>query len=159
MAESLEDIGRKWGTDKSTVLHHYLNFYERFLSPIRSDVKKVLEIGVLFGQSVKMWRDYFPNAQIVGFDGIDDSQGMDGVSSIVTVTVLANSAPDLAGNNNAVATISFESDRTAPTATVTTTAADPTPTRHFKVFANQKETPPEQLPLQRAARRGTEVRH
>jgi PAS domain S-box-containing protein len=38
------------------------------------------------------------------------------------------------------------------------TAADPGPTRHFRVFAEGKEIPPEELPLQRAAR-GTEVRN
>jgi signal transduction histidine kinase len=38
------------------------------------------------------------------------------------------------------------------------TAVDPTPTRHFKVFIDDKEVPPEQLPLQRAAR-GAEVRN
>jgi PAS domain S-box-containing protein len=32
------------------------------------------------------------------------------------------------------------------------TAADPSPTRHFKVFAAGEEIPPEELPLQRAAR-------
>jgi signal transduction histidine kinase/CheY-like chemotaxis protein len=37
------------------------------------------------------------------------------------------------------------------------TALDPTPTRHFRVFADQVEIPPEELPLQRAAR-GDEVR-
>ncbi len=38
------------------------------------------------------------------------------------------------------------------------TALDPTGTRHFRVFANQREVPPESLPLQRAAR-GEEVRN
>jgi PAS domain S-box-containing protein len=36
-------------------------------------------------------------------------------------------------------------------------SADPAATRHFKVFANNVEVPPEELPLQRAAR-GAEVR-
>ena len=38
------------------------------------------------------------------------------------------------------------------------TAPDPTGTAHFKVFVNQREVPPEMLPLQRAAR-GEEVRN
>jgi PAS domain S-box-containing protein len=38
------------------------------------------------------------------------------------------------------------------------TAADPTPTRHFRVFTSQKEVPPDELPLQQAAR-GTEIRN
>ena len=38
------------------------------------------------------------------------------------------------------------------------TAFDPTPTRHYKVFADGVEVPPTELPLQRAAR-GAEVRN
>jgi PAS domain S-box-containing protein len=38
------------------------------------------------------------------------------------------------------------------------TAADPTTTRHFRVFVNQEEVPPSELPLQRAAR-GAEIRN
>jgi len=38
------------------------------------------------------------------------------------------------------------------------TAPDPAPTQHFSVHVNQQEVPPEQLPMQRAAR-GDEVRN
>lgn len=34
----------------------------------RDTVFRVLEIGVFFGSSIQMWRDYFPNAEIVGVD-------------------------------------------------------------------------------------------
>jgi predicted O-methyltransferase YrrM len=35
---------------------------------VRESVNKILEIGVLRGASLKMWRIYFPNATIVGLD-------------------------------------------------------------------------------------------
>jgi len=41
---------------------------------------------------------------------------------------------------------------------ISKTAADPGPTRHFRVFTSAGETPPEELPVQRAAR-GVEVRN
>ncbi|WP_119461877.1 class I SAM-dependent methyltransferase [Rhodospirillaceae bacterium SYSU D60014] len=48
--------------------HNYLPIYDRYFSPIRQDVRKVLEIGVQSGKSLRMWRDYFPNAEIYGLD-------------------------------------------------------------------------------------------
>ena len=46
--------------------------------------------------------------------------------------------------------------QSTPGQNLSKTAADPTATRHFKVFVNDAEVPPEELPLQRAAR-GIEV--
>ena len=67
MAEpSLEEIGRKHGTDKVT--HGYLPHYERLFAPFRHDTFSLLEIGVRTGESVRMWHDYFPHARIVGLD-------------------------------------------------------------------------------------------
>ena len=37
--------------------------------------QRVLEIGVFFGASVRMWRDYFPNAEIHGVDAFLGLQG------------------------------------------------------------------------------------
>lgn len=48
--------------------HNYLPIYDRYFAPIRQDVRKVLEIGVQSGNSLRMWRDYFPNAEIYGLD-------------------------------------------------------------------------------------------
>lgn len=49
-------------------LHNYLPLFVRHLEPVRHQVRKVLEIGVEAGTSLRMWRDYFPNAEIYGFD-------------------------------------------------------------------------------------------
>jgi len=43
-------------------------FYNDLLSPIRNDVKNVLEIGIQNGNSIMCWRDFFTNAEIYGMD-------------------------------------------------------------------------------------------
>ncbi|HQT68764.1 MAG TPA: hypothetical protein PLC74_14290, partial [Acetobacteraceae bacterium] len=57
---SLDDIGMAHGTDKSSIYHNYLNFYEIFFKPFRQIELKILEIGVLNGASLKTWEQYFP---------------------------------------------------------------------------------------------------
>jgi len=54
-------------TDKNTG-HSYGPVYEELLEARRETVTKVLEIGVFLGDSLRMWRDYFPHAQIIGLD-------------------------------------------------------------------------------------------
>jgi glycosyltransferase involved in cell wall biosynthesis len=54
-------------TDKYWV-HGYTGHYDRHLHEIRKRAKKVLEVGLLRGASLKLWRDYFPKAACFGFD-------------------------------------------------------------------------------------------
>ena len=65
---SLDDIGLKFGTDKSSFAHDYLSFYEPFVEGKRNANLSILEIGVFNGQSLKTWEEYFPKATIVGVD-------------------------------------------------------------------------------------------
>ena len=70
---TLRKIGQHYGTDKQDSYHSfkgrcYLDVYASYLDTIRNQVNCVLEIGVLKGASLRMWRDYFPNAQIWGLD-------------------------------------------------------------------------------------------
>ncbi len=64
--DTLTALGTKYGTDKVT--HGFCAFYDRHLAGRRQSVSKVLEIGVFRGASLRMWRDYFPTAEIHGFD-------------------------------------------------------------------------------------------
>ena len=65
----LNDLALKYGTDKAPELkHHYTEFYESMFQGKRGAVKKVVEIGIGTGASLRMWRDYFPNAQVYGAD-------------------------------------------------------------------------------------------
>ena len=68
------ELAMKYGTDKCPQHrglrpgHSYTPFYHELFSPIRESVRTLLEIGIETGASLRMWRDYFPNAQIVGVD-------------------------------------------------------------------------------------------
>jgi len=68
----LDDLGLKFGTDKASNYHDYLNFYQRYFAPIRRDRIRLLEIGVFGGASLAVWEEYFPNGTIIGAD-IDPS--------------------------------------------------------------------------------------
>jgi len=80
----------KYGTDKCPEIKHpYTPFYYDLLKDKKKSIKKVLEIGIGYydgidkkdiiydpilkrdyhrGASLKMWRDFFPNATIYGID-------------------------------------------------------------------------------------------
>ena len=65
---TLNDIAIGTGTDKSSEIHNYCEKYERTLRMERPGKYKILEIGVLLGQSLQMWAEYFFNSTIVGID-------------------------------------------------------------------------------------------
>lgn len=48
--------------------HKFTLIYYELFNPIKDKVKNVLEIGINRGGSLRMWRDYFPNATIYGVD-------------------------------------------------------------------------------------------
>lgn len=64
----LDRVGIEMGTDKASVYHNYLCKYELFLSQYKNDSITLLELGVCKGQSLNMWKKYFPHADIVGVD-------------------------------------------------------------------------------------------
>lgn len=96
----LTELGLKCNTDKA-YLHKFCNFYEQNLN---KNVTKLYEIGVLDGASLQMWSEYYPNAQIIGFDIEDKS--MLKLNSNVTVKYLdqgnITQLKDLANNSNNV---------------------------------------------------------
>ena len=60
-------------TDKGgfNEIHSYLKEYNKLFKPIKESCRHVLEIGVRTGASIKLWSDYFTNADIYGIDVID----------------------------------------------------------------------------------------
>uniref|UniRef100_A0A6C0KXX7 Methyltransferase n=1 Tax=viral metagenome TaxID=1070528 RepID=A0A6C0KXX7_9ZZZZ len=64
---SLLDLCDNSKTDKNTT-HSYLELYEKLLNNKKYNAKNVLEIGVKEGGSIKLWHDYFENANIYGLD-------------------------------------------------------------------------------------------
>ena len=73
---NLCQLATKYGTDKSpyniqTHRHPYTPIYDMLLAPFaykNSGCIKLGEVGILNGSSLRMWRDYFPSAELVGFD-------------------------------------------------------------------------------------------
>lgn len=72
---TLNEIGVKYATDKSTITHCYLDNYEKHLGSWRDKEFTLLEIGVASGASIKMWREYFPKARVYGIDNNPDCAG------------------------------------------------------------------------------------
>lgn len=68
--DELSILGKKYGTDKIGK-HNYLPVYYEMFKNRRQEVKNVIEIGVGEGLGLLMWRDFFPNAHIWGFDNED----------------------------------------------------------------------------------------
>ena len=77
-------LGIKYQSDKAQGVgkHNYTPDYHEILSPYRNNIKNMLEIGIGYydlmvkvvgvnyskGASLRMWREYFPNAHIHGCD-------------------------------------------------------------------------------------------
>lgn len=66
METTLQQIGMKCNTDKAHY-HRYCDFYENHL-PGREFAGRLLEIGIMDGASLHMWREWYPKAEIVGVD-------------------------------------------------------------------------------------------
>ena len=77
MEPKISEILLKYDTDKNNGTvgkcgHHYGDSYNEILA--RFDREKglsLLEIGVQKGGSLKAWREYFPNAKVIGVDIVD----------------------------------------------------------------------------------------
>jgi predicted O-methyltransferase YrrM len=71
------EIGKKYDTDKSSQrnnvtdsrhCHPYTLFYEGLFKNKKNEPLKIAELGILDGASLLMWKEYFVNAQIYGFE-------------------------------------------------------------------------------------------
>ena len=65
-ATDLCELCLRYGSDKCG--NGYTEFYSKYFESIKTEVRKVLEIGVSGGCSLKMWHDYFFSAKITGVD-------------------------------------------------------------------------------------------
>lgn len=71
------ELGRKYDTDKSSQrnnvtnsrhCHPYTLFYDGLFKSKRNERLKIAELGILDGASLLMWREYFTNSEIYGFE-------------------------------------------------------------------------------------------
>jgi len=65
---SLDEIGLRYNTDKSSDFHNYLDLYDKTLESIRYKNNNILEIGILNGDSLFMFGEYFTRSRIFAFD-------------------------------------------------------------------------------------------
>jgi hypothetical protein len=70
METELCKLAAKWVTDKTPLINHeYTPFYHELLRG--RNIRKVLEIGIARGGSLRMWQEYFPKAEIYGLDNLE----------------------------------------------------------------------------------------
>ncbi len=87
-AENLTDLADRYGSDKGSTKHRYTELYHMLFHPYRRRKITFLEMGLLIGgpehgidkdrktedcHSIRMWLEYFPNANIHGLDVSDFS--------------------------------------------------------------------------------------
>jgi len=84
---SLEEIVDNSRTDKNTI-HSYLPLYQNLLISKKETAKNVLEVGigdynqgVTNGGSIKLWHDYFTNANIYALDICHLGKVWDGIKN------------------------------------------------------------------------------
>jgi len=77
---SLEEIVDNTKTDKNTV-HSYLPLYQKLLVNKKETAKNVLEVGIFNGGSIKLWSDFFTNANVYGVDIIDADTVWEGITN------------------------------------------------------------------------------
>jgi cephalosporin hydroxylase len=74
MTKTLEELGIEYGCAKAhwkrgTRTRHFCQeVYPRHFEELRDKPINLLEMGILGGGSLRMWRDYFPNAKVYGLD-------------------------------------------------------------------------------------------
>jgi len=79
-SSELCELGKKYDTDKSSQrnnvtnerhCHPYTLFYDGLFKNKKNDSLKIAELGILDGASLLMWKEYFTNAEIFGFEYSD----------------------------------------------------------------------------------------
>ena len=80
-SSELCQIGKKYDTDKSSQrnnvtdirhCHPYTLFYDGLFRNKKDKPLKIAELGILDGSSLLMWKEYFANAKIYGFEYNND---------------------------------------------------------------------------------------
>lgn len=85
---NLTDLADRYGSDKGSTKHRYTELYHMLFHPYRNRKITFLEMGLLIGgpehghsadrptndlPSIRMWLEYFPQAQVIGLDVSDFS--------------------------------------------------------------------------------------
>ena len=62
------DYRNRLDCDKETVHSYIGGLYEKLFEPLKDECLDILEIGVKYGGSIKLWNDFFTNSTITGID-------------------------------------------------------------------------------------------
>jgi len=85
---TLENIFNKYNSDKNKQFHNYSRQYENLLLNYRDKTINILEIGVYCGESLKIWRESFLNAEkIVGIDINIESKQYENIDKNIFVEI------------------------------------------------------------------------
>ena len=68
----LDRLTKDKPTDKGSQYHDYTRAYAAFFAPLKYKAIKFLEIGIGQCGSVKLWEEYFPNAELHFIDFLTD---------------------------------------------------------------------------------------
>ena len=95
---TLTQIFDTYKTDKGSLghgaeIHNYGLAYEQFFEEFRGKGISICELGVLDGNSLRSWRDYFENATILGVD--NEPQRMLSEDGFTTIVGDQNNPTDL----------------------------------------------------------------
>jgi hypothetical protein len=87
---TLEDLGYKYGTDKSRDDHRYVVPYAQIFGQFRGRVQNITELGVAAGQSLDVWHDFFPCAHVYGIDPLISAEVKQRLRTLHRITLLQN---------------------------------------------------------------------
>ena len=63
----LSELARKYNTDKLE-LHRFLpEVYDNILQPLKGKINTFVEVGIFYGESVRLWKEYF-GCRVVGLE-------------------------------------------------------------------------------------------
>jgi cephalosporin hydroxylase len=61
-----------YGTDKGEPKSYIDEFYQKTFEPFSDEEITLVEIGIRSGASIKLWREFFSKANIIGIDNLQD---------------------------------------------------------------------------------------
>jgi hypothetical protein len=70
MTRDITSIFEKYDTDKNSKGHNYAEYYQKHLP---DNAYKILEVGVLTGESIRCWHEIYPEAHIFGLDLFEEN--------------------------------------------------------------------------------------
>lgn len=68
----LENLLSDFDTDKGNG-HNYIEYYNNILTPLESVECNIMEIGILHGESIRLWHKALPKANIFALDNFSHS--------------------------------------------------------------------------------------